>query len=79
MDSRTIASAVRLPIGWGFSFCTADGLSRFDGSRFINYGTAQGLTHPEVNAFVEAGSGISGLEPWVGWRDCAPTARRRVW
>lgn len=24
-------------------FCTADGLSRFDGRRFVNYGEAQGL------------------------------------
>jgi len=43
-------------------FCTADGLSRFDGSHFINYGSTQGLTRPEVNAFVEAGSGVY----WAG-------------
>jgi len=39
-------------------FCTADGLSRFDGARFVNYGVEQGLPHPEVNAIVEAGPGV---------------------
>jgi ligand-binding sensor domain-containing protein len=29
-------------------FCTADGLSRFDGRRFVNYGEAQGLPAPPV-------------------------------
>jgi ligand-binding sensor domain-containing protein/signal transduction histidine kinase len=42
--------------------CTADGLSRFDGRRFINYGSAHGLPHPEVSAIVEAGAGVY----WVG-------------
>ena len=39
-------------------FCTADGLSRFDGSRFINYGPEQGLPHPAVEEIVEAGPGV---------------------
>jgi ligand-binding sensor domain-containing protein/signal transduction histidine kinase len=39
-------------------FCTADGLSRFDGAHFVNYGVEQGLPHPEVNAIVEAGPGV---------------------
>src|SRR5262245_64317354 len=30
-------------------FCTADGLSRFDGYTFTNYGTDQGLPHRQVN------------------------------
>ncbi len=38
-------------------FCTADGLSRFDGSRFVNYGPQQGLPHPSVEEFVEVGPG----------------------
>src|SRR5437879_9137945 len=29
-------------------FCTADGLSRFDGYAFANYGTDQGLPHANV-------------------------------
>jgi ligand-binding sensor domain-containing protein/signal transduction histidine kinase len=43
-------------------FCTADGLSRFDGSRFVNYGAEDGLPHPEVGAMVETAAGVY----WVG-------------
>ena len=39
-------------------FCTVDGLSRFDGSRFINYGPEHGLPHPAVEEIVEAGPGV---------------------
>jgi ligand-binding sensor domain-containing protein/signal transduction histidine kinase len=39
-------------------FGTVDGLSRFDGSRFTNYGVEQGLPHPEVEEIVEAGPGV---------------------
>jgi ligand-binding sensor domain-containing protein len=39
-------------------FGTADGLSRFDGSRFVNYGPEQGLPHPSVEEIVEAGPGV---------------------
>jgi ligand-binding sensor domain-containing protein/two-component sensor histidine kinase len=39
-------------------FCTADGLSRFDGSLFVNYGPEHGLPHPEVEEIVEAGPGV---------------------
>jgi ligand-binding sensor domain-containing protein len=42
-------------------FCTADGLSRFDGYVFTNYGTAQGLPHPYVNDLLETHAG----EVWV--------------
>ena len=47
-------------------FCTPDGLSRFDGSRFVNYGPEHGLPHPAVEEIVEAGPGVY----WVatpGW------------
>ncbi len=47
-------------------FCTADGLSRFDGSRFVNYGLEHGLPHPEVNAIVEAGPGVYWVATEVG-------------
>ena len=33
-------------------FCMAEGLSRFDGYGFVNYGSAQGLPHRTVNAFL---------------------------
>ena len=39
-------------------FCTVDGLSRFDGSRFVNYGREQGLPHPSVEEIVEVGQGV---------------------
>src|SRR5262249_37373316 len=42
-------------------FCTADGLSRFDGYGFTNYGTDQGLPHPSVNDLLETRGG----EYWV--------------
>ena len=42
-------------------FCTSDGLSRFDGYTFTNYGTGQGLPHGEVADFLETREG----EFWV--------------
>ena len=42
-------------------FCTADGLSRFDGYTFTNFGTAQGLPHPYVSDLLETRAG----EYWV--------------
>src|SRR5437870_12839429 len=38
-------------------FCTAEGLSRFDGYSFTNYGTAEGLPHPHVNDILETRGG----------------------
>jgi ligand-binding sensor domain-containing protein len=43
-------------------FCTANGLSRFDGYSFTNYGTDQGLPHVNVTDFLETHDG----EFWVG-------------
>src|SRR5262249_467289 len=43
-------------------FCTAEGLSRFDGYSFTNYGVDQGLPHNGVNDVLETHSG----ELWVG-------------
>ncbi len=34
-------------------FCTAEGLSRFDGSRFTNYTQDHGLPHRKVNDLLE--------------------------
>ncbi|HEY3628982.1 MAG TPA: two-component regulator propeller domain-containing protein [Terracidiphilus sp.] len=39
-------------------FCTDEGLSRFDGYRFINYTTRQGLPHPWVNDLLETRDGV---------------------
>src|SRR5262245_2307083 len=38
-------------------FCTADGLSRFDGNQFTNYQSEAGLFAASINDVVEAGSG----------------------
>jgi len=38
-------------------FCTAEGLSRFDGYSFTNYGANEGLAHPTVNDLVETRTG----------------------
>jgi signal transduction histidine kinase/ligand-binding sensor domain-containing protein len=38
-------------------FCTAGGLSRFDGYAFTNFGTEQGLPHPSVNDLLETRGG----------------------
>ena len=43
-------------------FCTAEGLSRFDGFRFVNYGVDQGLPDRVVTDFLETRNG----EYWVG-------------
>ncbi|HLJ47061.1 MAG TPA: two-component regulator propeller domain-containing protein [Bryobacteraceae bacterium] len=43
-------------------FCTAEGLSRFDGYQFKNYYTAQGLPTNTITSFIETRSGSY----WVG-------------
>jgi len=42
-------------------FCTGEGLSRFDGYSFTNYGVDQGLPHTMVNDFLETRKG----ELWI--------------
>jgi len=39
-------------------FCTSEGLSRFDGYKFTNYGTDQGLAGRQVNDFLETRTGV---------------------
>ena len=43
-------------------FCTVDGLSRFDGHSFVNYGERQGLPGVPVYSFIESRPGVY----WVG-------------
>jgi ligand-binding sensor domain-containing protein len=43
-------------------FCTAEGLSRFDGSRFTTYGVDEGLPHQTVYTLIETHSG----DHWIG-------------
>src|SRR5207253_8873961 len=42
-------------------FCTAEGLSRFDGYTFTNFGTEQGPPHGNVTDFLETRNG----EYWI--------------
>src|ERR1700732_1553573 len=42
-------------------FCTADGLSRFDGYEFTNYSTNEGLPHPYVSDLLETRKGKYGI------------------
>ncbi len=42
-------------------FCTSEGVSRFDGYGFVNYGVAEGLSHRRVNDVLESRSG----EIWI--------------
>src|SRR5438132_12976119 len=39
-------------------FCTADGLSRFNGYEFTNYGVEQGLPNPVINDLLESRRGV---------------------
>jgi len=43
-------------------FCTAEGLSRFDGNHFVSYGASEGLPHQYVSSFLETRSG----DHWIG-------------
>src|SRR6266478_8348201 len=39
-------------------FCSGDGLSRFNGYEFTNYGVEQGLPHPVINDLLETRRGV---------------------
>ncbi|HEV8368601.1 MAG TPA: two-component regulator propeller domain-containing protein [Pyrinomonadaceae bacterium] len=39
-------------------FCTGDGLSRFNGYEFTNYGVEHGLPHPFINDLIETRRGV---------------------
>jgi ligand-binding sensor domain-containing protein len=43
--------------------CTRNGLSRFDGYRFVNYNTAQGLSDSSVNDLLESHDVRSPTQP----------------
>src|SRR5215468_4911957 len=56
LASNRISRIVRDSRGYLW-FCTENGLSRFDGSRFVNYTIEQGLPDKEVNDLLETRSG----------------------
>jgi signal transduction histidine kinase/ligand-binding sensor domain-containing protein len=56
LASDEIACIVRDSHGFLW-FCTSEGFSRFDGYRFTNYGTSQGLPHPYVTDLLETRTG----------------------
>ena len=47
-------------------FCTEDGLSRFDGYTFTNYGVEQGLPHRIIRDFLETRTGEFWLATYGG-------------
>ena len=55
-------------------FCTAEGLSRFDGYQFINYGTRQGLPNRAVNDLLEARDGTYWVATFGGLARFAPAS-----
>jgi signal transduction histidine kinase/ligand-binding sensor domain-containing protein len=55
-------------------FCTAEGLSRFDGYRFTNYSTEQGLPHNYVTAMLQTREGNYWVGTAVGLCRFDPTA-----
>src|SRR5215510_2817896 len=63
-------------------FCTSDGLSRFDGYTFTNYGTDQGLPHGKVSDFLETREGefwVATNAGLVRFNPKAPPERRVVY
>jgi len=59
--------------------CTAEGLSRFDGYRFKNYGPDQGLPHRNVNDFLETRDGTYFVATSAGLAIFNPNGRAYRW
>lgn len=66
-------------------FGTANGLSRFDGSRFVNYGPADGLPDVTIGSFLELGDNgylVATNGSGVGWyrprTAASPSSRFRM-
>ena len=47
-------------------FCTPEGLSRFDGSRWVTFGTQEGLPDRDIRSFLESRSGAYFVGHAVG-------------
>src|SRR5215475_13686628 len=81
LPSTAIHSIVRDTRGFLW-FCTRNGLSRFDGHRFVTYGVESGLPTPVINHLLETrggvywvatnGGGVCRFNPDAGARDGEP-------
>ncbi|HKA18847.1 MAG TPA: two-component regulator propeller domain-containing protein [Blastocatellia bacterium] len=60
-------------------FCTAEGLSRFDGYRFKNYGQEQGLPHRNINDFLETRDGTYFVATSSGLAIFNPNGKAYRW
>ena len=58
--------------------CKGDGLSRFDGYGFTNYGVREGLAQPAVNQIAEGRGGVYWLGTTAGVALFDPAAGRRA-
>src|SRR5262245_8189520 len=59
-------------------FCTAEGLSRFDGTRFTNFSMADGLPHRSVTDLLETRAGVYWIATRDGLARLNPTGNVRV-
>ncbi|MFN7937364.1 MAG: two-component regulator propeller domain-containing protein [Bryobacteraceae bacterium] len=64
--TRNFVSNIRRDSRGRLWFCTLDGLSLFDGSRFSSYTTSDGLPHSVVTDILDAGDGAYWLATGVG-------------
>src|SRR5215475_6338376 len=60
-------------------FCTAEGLSRFDGYRFKNYGQEQGLPHRNINDLLETRDGTYFVATSAGLAIFNPNGKAYRW
>jgi ligand-binding sensor domain-containing protein len=59
-------------------FCTADGLSRFDGYSFTNFGPDQGLPHSEVLDLLETRDGTYWVQQRAASFNSTQNHRRSI-
>ena len=60
-------------------FCTAEGLSRFDGQKFKNYTQDQGLPHRNINDFLEMRDGTYLIATSLGLTVFNPLGKAYRW
>ena len=60
-------------------FCTAEGLSRFDGSRFVSYTQNDGLPHRTIRNLIELKDGTYLIATAAGVVEFNPLGRPYVW